>query len=299
MLKTARIFTKIFLSNAIIGLFAVIVISFLFYFLIRNALIGRTIDQLASVNTLKEEQIDSYFNQHQKDLTFLFTHDFFLEHFHSVKNAELTVSTFPSEVGAEIQSIRSIYDFEEIIVINNDKEIVYSATGKEFGIPDVVGSLSNEVDSFHWIDASVQAGTNKTLLLYIIPLKPKQQSMGFIIVRENFSKVERLLLENAGMGKTGESYLVGPEGKLRSASRFFPELPPLSIQVAQQPADADHIRTDYRGEKVISFSRKLTNGACGEVPQLPDPGDDHRRCIDRPRVSSNLECHFEARVVPA
>lgn len=135
-----RIFTRIFLSNAVIGLFSFVVISIVFFFLIRNALIDRTLDQLESVNTLKAQQIDNY--------------------------------------------------------------------------------LRNNTD---------------------------------------FSTIQEMLFENTGMGSTGESYIVGPDNKLRSASRFFPNRPPNTIEVDIPLAGPDHTRTDYRGKKVISFSRPLEN----------------------------------------
>lgn len=238
-MRTNSIFTKIFLSNAIIGLFALMVISVSFYFLIRNALIERTFDQLASVNTLKEEQIDSYFRQHQKDLQFLFTHDFFLEH-------------FPGDLGSEIDSIRSIYDFKEISVIGLDINTIYSTSGKAFVDKEFITSFGPT--RFRYVDASE---SDHTKLLYVISIPGR----GYIVVEENFSKVEKLLLENAGMGSTGESYLVGPDNKLRSASRFFPDRPPLTIQVDSVSTNPDHLRRDYRGEQVISFARSLENNS--------------------------------------
>lgn len=205
-MRTTRIFTRIFLSNAIIGLISVITISIIFYFLIRSALVERTLDQLNSVNTLKEEQIDTYFIQLEKDLKFLLTVD------HE----------------REFDSIRSTFDFKEIKIID--------------------GSF----DRFTYVDSSEDGHTK---LLYILPIGNKK----CVVVEENFRKVEKLLLENAGMGSTGESYLVGPDNKLRSASRFFPERPPLTIQLDDEPTGPDHIRTDYRGTKVISFARPLIN----------------------------------------
>jgi two-component system NarL family sensor kinase len=143
-MRTTSIFTKIFLSNAIIGLFSLVTISTIFYFLIRDALIERTFDQLESVNTLKARQIDNY----------LFD-----------KNA--------------------------------------------------------------------------------------------VVSEEDFSKIQSMLLENTGMGSTGESYIVGADNKLRSASRFFPDRPPQTIEYKNEGIGPDHIRTDYRGKKVLSFSRVL------------------------------------------
>lgn len=124
--------------NVIIGLSLVMIISVIFYFVVRNALIQRTLHQLESVNALKASQIEN-----------------------------------------------SIGNKEDIIV---------------------------------------------------------------------------LLLNNPGMGSTGESYIVGPDNKLQSPSRFFPDAAPGTIELKEQ-ADADHIRLDYRGKKVISFSTRLRNNS--------------------------------------
>jgi two-component system NarL family sensor kinase len=149
-MRSKGIFAKIFLSNAIVGLFSVITISIIFYFLIRNALIERTLDQLEAVNTLKAKEVDNYFL---------------------------------------------------------DK--------------------------------------------------------GNVIVDEDFSKIQLMLLENTGMGSTGESYLVGPDNRLRSVSRFFPERSPQTIEAPERSTDVDHIRVDYRGMKVLSFSKDLQNPSLG------------------------------------
>ncbi|HMJ68412.1 MAG TPA: ATP-binding protein [Cyclobacteriaceae bacterium] len=256
-MNTTRIFTKIFLSNAVIGTFAVITISVIFYFLIRNSLIDRTVDQLASVNTLKAEQIDSYLNQHKKDLTFLFTHEFFLEHFDKAKGP-LTIANFPEEVSAEIVTIRSIYSFIGISFVDPQMNMIVSTSMDAIDLQKIFGD-SVRADGFHWIDASGILGSDSTVLLYVIPIIRFEKHLGFIVVTENFGKVEQLLLENAGMGATGESYLVGQDNSLRSASRFLPGREPLTIKITTARSDADHIRVDYRGQRVISFSRELNN----------------------------------------
>jgi signal transduction histidine kinase len=280
-MKATRIFTKIFLSNAVIGTFAVITISVIFYFLIRNSLIDRTIDQLASVNTLKEEQIDSYLNQHKKDLTFLFTHDFFLEHFDDVKTP-LSAAAFPPEVRTEIESIKSIYNFDEISFVDPAMTVVASTSGSPIDTRKIFRDTA-VVKEFKWIDASDALGSERTVLLYVVPIVRMGRLLGFVIVKENFDKVERLLLENAGMGATGESYLVGPDNALRSASRFLPERGPLTIKISPPKVSPDHIRLDYRGQRVISFSRPLGNPELGwkiyteiDVKEAMDPVDKFR-----------------------
>jgi signal transduction histidine kinase len=46
-----------------------------------------------------------------------------------------------------------------------------------------------------------------------------------------YQKIKKILLERAGMGTSGESYVVGEDFKLRSQSRFFPNTTPFQITV--------------------------------------------------------------------
>jgi len=144
-MSTTRIFTKIFLSNAIIGLFSVITISFISYFLMRSALEERTLYQLESVNALKAQQVENYLH-----------------------------------------------------------------------------------------------------------------GRGDVVTTDALQEIQKMLLENMGMGSTGESYIVGPDNLLITASRFFPDRSPNTIQV-RDTISSDHIRIDYRGKRVISFSLPLEN----------------------------------------
>jgi signal transduction histidine kinase len=71
------------------------------------------------------------------------------------------------------------------------------------------------------------------------------------------------------MGGTGESYLVGEDMRMRSVSRFFPSKLPRSISVRltklglPDTLDDNHIITDYRGERVVSYYRKLSTPLLG------------------------------------
>ena len=77
-------------------------------------------------------------------------------------------------------------------------------------------------------------------------------------------EVTKIVQEYTGMGKTGESYIVGADFRLRTPSRFYPQQAPqntLAITHATQKAFAGEegfaITTDYRQEQVLSVFRKL------------------------------------------
>lgn len=71
--------------------------------------------------------------------------------------------------------------------------------------------------------------------------------------------IQQILLERTGMGNTGETYLVGPDFKLRSASRFFPNKSPYTIEATTESVKnafnnvfKNGIYKDYRNIPVYS-----------------------------------------------
>ncbi len=97
--------------------------------------------------------------------------------------------------------------------------------------------------------------------------KDKKATIGFISNTSNGRKIEvidygdiqKILLERTGMGESGETYLVGKDFRMRSASRFFPDKIPYDIPVktegvisALKGVNGRGIFVDYRGIPVYS-----------------------------------------------
>ncbi|HEV8515722.1 MAG TPA: ATP-binding protein, partial [Cyclobacteriaceae bacterium] len=111
---------------------------------------------------------------------------------------------------------------------------------------------------------------DSTVLVYVMPFILNEQK-GYIVVKEKFQRIQQLLMERTGMGGTGESYLVGEDFRMRSSSRFFPTKLPRTISVRKVASDLpdtlsnNHIITDYRGERVVSYYRKLSTPHLGWI----------------------------------
>ena len=83
--------------------------------------------------------------------------------------------------------------------------------------------------------------------------------------QKELSKLEYILQEHTGMGETGETYIVGSDHKMKTKSRFFPSKNPEEIEVNTLAitegllnSEGYGIIEDYRGEKVISYYRKIS-----------------------------------------
>ena len=258
-----KIFNKIFISHAAIGFFSLGVLSFIFSFILQDALIQRTVDQLSSINILKKNQIDNYFLRIQRQFEFLLTHNLSFKQGDSRGGDGSNLKQFQSKFNQEIIAIRDLNDFDGIVVLDSTGREIFSTSSNV--LPFDIASDHQFLlrDKFSVLDLSDKTPSDSTLLVYVVPFTLGRQT-GCIVVKENFQRIQQLLVERTGMGGTGESYLVGQDLRMRSASRFFPAKLPRSISVGKTASEfpdtlsSKHIITDYRGERVVSYYRKLS-----------------------------------------
>jgi two-component system NarL family sensor kinase len=239
-----KIFAKLFLSHTAVGLFAVVTISLIFYLVMRDALIQRTVDQLSSINILKKNQIEDHFIQTEKKIRFVL----------------LSLASDDGKYAErKITDLVRTYEFDNVTIVDSNKKVIYTA-----GVDSISSEMLSKITlanniSFKIVDVSI----HEPLLLYVVPV-PFRNQPAYMIVKEDFGKIQRLLQVTTGMGNTGESYLVGADHRMRSVSRFMPEKSPMSITVETKAVSdifsgvsGGNIIRDYRDVKVLSFYRML------------------------------------------
>ncbi len=92
----------------------------------------------------------------------------------------------------------------------------------------------------------------------------KKTEAGLCIKLLEGEVVTPILQERTGMGRTGETYLVGSDGRLRSVSRFFPETPYYTIkcntygyQKGMLGENGSSVYPDYRGINVFGSYEQI------------------------------------------
>jgi two-component system NarL family sensor kinase len=263
-----KIFTKLFFSYTTVILIAIMGLSFFFYVLIGDVLLQRTQDQLASVNFLKKQLVESYFLRSRQNLEELQLENKFL-HIHDELLHTSVQNTQRINDLSEIDSIRRLYDFEDLYMFDDQYVQLYSTFNKTLSKPildHIDSAVRQRPNDIQLVDASHFAPDRLTLVYYYVPIITNNQRVCIVLVQENMSKIQKVLLEATGMGSTGESYLIGSDYNMRSLSRFFPERSPGSIHVNTEAArrafkelNGSSIQDDYRGIKVLSIYRKIEN----------------------------------------
>jgi signal transduction histidine kinase len=266
-MRNFRIFTKLFFTHSAVGLFALITLSVIFYNLLRDALIERTLDQLSSINILKKELVENYLFRSQQNLEALQVENKFLAIYHELLEHHATAQT--NRDIADIGNLQKLFDFKNLHVFDTHHRQLFSTDEEMY--PDgllsrIDSAISKDPANIRIIDASAHALGDETLLFYYVPIKEENNLVGIVLVQENFKKIQTILLETTGMGSTGESYIVGGDYRMRSTSRFFPDTLPGLIDVKTMAVEnlfrgqpGAGLLKDYRGVSVLSAYRLIEN----------------------------------------
>lgn len=263
----ARILTKLFLSHSTLGLLTATAISFIFYTVLSEALIQRTLDQLSSINILKRDLVESYFFRSQQNLEALQVENKFTKIYHNLK--EPPAITGEDHDLTDIENLCRLYNFKNIHVFDTHHKQLFSTDEEMYPeglLTRIDSAVSIEPDRIRIIDASHHSPDHQPVLFYYVPILEGEELIGIVLVQENFRKIQTILLETTGMGNTGESYIVGYDFTLRSTSRFFPDSLPGLIGVDTEAArntlkggSGQGIIKDYRNVSVLSAYRNIQN----------------------------------------
>lgn len=137
------------------------------------------------------------------------------------------------------------FEFEDALLLDTRGNVVYSAyKGVDLGTNVLTGPYrrgelgeayekalgSNAVDYVGVTDFGDYQPADEPTAWMMSPIGQSGRVEGVLALQFPISKINRLMTadkqwEKAGMGKTGESFLVGPDGLMRSDSRMFLENP--------------------------------------------------------------------------
>lgn len=264
---------KIVLYFVIVSVSAIAVVSTYSFNNSKKALLDRTFDQLTSVRVVKKDQIEQFFSDRIREIDLFSDIDFegwgkadFNKGFSDRKLANLI---YYLKSGGYYEGIF----FERIdnsvmhIDFSRDDAPIFSETAGENG--RLLGLLFNQTrDSCNFIihDYVVDPATGAPRMFITGSISGDYKSPDVkMAVEISISAINAIMLEQNpkdGLGNSGESYLIGNDLLMRSASRFQTgSIMQTKVNTeAAQDAFGDLTGTkvieDYRGIQVLSsFSR--------------------------------------------
>ncbi len=266
---SGKLQTKLLVSFAGIGVFALLLVSFYSFYLAKEALLFRTFEQLTSAREAKRENIEDFINNKLDGAELASSSAAMNQVITELeKNLNLEVNIKPINIflkGGDYQSVSVIFDttryaygyFNDSIRFTDQVPLglhahfvqIYDTMrkSKHSAVFDYVNYrdtlLLTMADSTFYEDGTIRA---------IVALTIGVQSIDKIMISHKTI---------AGLGTTGETYLVGADTYMRSSSKFQPnsvmqvQVNTKAVEQALNGQENTLITQDYRGTSVLnSFS---------------------------------------------
>ncbi|KKL82875.1 hypothetical protein LCGC14_1980390 [marine sediment metagenome] len=267
---------KITLVLAIAVFTFFLIVPFISYRAYKSALKEEVFNHLVTTRDLLKLQIWNYFNQRYGDIDTLSRNPVISQGFARLTDAFHTYGLETSQ----FQKIKNLYQplmehyvsdygYANIFFIHKDGDIIYSIMKEEFvGSNLLTGEFKNSgiarifkrgLEDVSFGDYTWNNRINDYTAYFAAPVYNVDELSGVLIIEIPFLHLDTMLTQRAGLGQTGEMFLVGEDGLMRSNSRFSVEPTILKKEVdteATREAFDGYVGTkiidDYRGVSVLS-----------------------------------------------
>ena len=249
------------ISTAIVGLYS--------YDKARKALIDRTFEQLISLRTEKQNRLKGFFNQRINDISSI-------AGLFSTENQSSSITkdkNFLKYLNGYLQASKS---YTHLMLMNSDSSLITLDYSKDSQHPIESQSTPNQALIYFFEQYKNQTNPFITELhpglnhhfssvLVCAPYQINQQH-GILLLEVSAASINNIMFENNpynGLGKTGETYLVGKDYLMRSNSRFKKDAPynisvkTVGVEEAFRNKTGTKKIRDYRNIPVFSSFSKV------------------------------------------
>ena len=268
---------KIILNYLLLGLVSIIIIASYSFYTAKNALMERTFEQLTSVRTYKKNQIEQFFKDRCRDIQLLSVSNDVKYISNIFENSNIKVNILINDefdyLKFVTQFLDSTFYFKKLIIIknqslvlnislsNNNKTIINVDDLKNYPLTELINEINDNKKTVILQDFIKNKYTLKNEMYLGCKIPDKNSNSGIIIAEISYEAINNIMFENNphnGLGKSGESYLVGSDYFMRSNSRFYKnslmerEVKTKSTLNAHSNKSGTQIIKDYRNIDVLS-----------------------------------------------
>jgi len=246
------------------------------YTAFKLAIKEKTFNHLITTRELLVDQIENYFNERLGDVNVLAENPSTMQALslfaHAFKSSGIKSSEY-TEIADIYQPLMnhyvSNYGYTNIFLVDVYGDVIFSAKEDEYTGINLLTTENSLLKIAHifkkgMVDTSFDDYTwhhdeSDFVAYFASPLYDNKVLLGVLVTEIPFSHLDDILSRRKGLGETGEMYLVGKDGFMRSNSRFS-EKPTILDKKVDTEATRDafsgntdtQIIDDYRGVPVLS-----------------------------------------------
>ncbi|MBW1785247.1 MAG: cache domain-containing protein [Deltaproteobacteria bacterium] len=191
-------------------------------------LTAQVFDQLQGLRETKKNNITAFFKERERDLNVLCD---IVEKFKTETGPEWT----PQKMESFFSKYIDEYEYHDLFIIHPDGDVLYSVAGEaDYGTNMITGPYADSnlgklvrkvirSRSFGMADFAPYAPSGNEPAAFVAEPVLKEKQVDLVIALQlSIEAINAIMMERTGLGKTGETYLVGPDMLMRSDSFLDP-----------------------------------------------------------------------------
>lgn len=265
---------KLIFTFLILSITPLIIFAFVSINMAKNSMQTQAFNQLESVRAIKKSEITSYISSLKANLKILQSDPYAIEAFKAFNQASSANGIKNQQwINAEKNyakrfiNINKINAWYDVFFINLNGDIVFTAAKESDLGKNIIQSSLNESSLGDVFNKALNNNSSKVSISDFKPYPPSNnEPAGFMMVRLNdttnthigyvalqfpLNKVNDIMQQRVGMGKTGETYLVGEDKRMRSDSYLDPKehsvIASFAGNVANNGVDTDAVDAAFKG----------------------------------------------------
>jgi len=233
-MKRISITEKLILYFVCLGLVVIIIIGSFTYYSAKKALLNRTFDQLISLRLEKKNRIEQFFIDRDRDISIISKSEESSKIIDILNSEALTVDKIKKlQVNSNLSKFISSYGYYHKLYIVNKKEYVFTINSPQYELCNYTDfQIHSNLKLNQFCEEIKKSGktiiqdiSKTTQYIYIgTPIvNESKEIQGYVVLEIPLTAINKIMFgysENNGLGKSGETYLVGNDYLMRSNSRF-------------------------------------------------------------------------------
>ncbi|MBE9115508.1 HAMP domain-containing protein [Lusitaniella coriacea LEGE 07157] len=243
----------------------------------REALKEEAFNRLSVAASLKEQEIDRWFEDQERN--FFITTQFpeVKEQLQTLLNKQTPPENYQrayEQLSAHLKDVAKVSpNFSEIFILDRANRTLVSTNSNREGQYTVAGNFT--YFDFEQIDSGmpippifyVSPATGKTTVTFAAPLRNAQgERVGAILAHLNLDRIDRIVRAGTGLGESSETYLIGSLvtasdfiSKSETQTKEFPDgVSSAGIDAAMQGGSGSQLYLNYNGVPVVGVYRWLS-----------------------------------------
>lgn len=223
---------KLLITFLLIGLIPALTIGYIASYSASSAIEGEVFAKLIAVRDIKKTQLESYFSEREGDIQMLSRTIKTTLDLRSIDSASVSAH----DNHAYFEKFINVYGYYDFFLIDSSGDVFYSAakeadyqtnllTGpyNDSGLASLFKQVTKD-NAFGIYDFTRYAPSNNEPAAFIaLPITNNEGVSVVVALQLSIEKINQLMQQRAGMGETGESYLVGRDLLMRSDSFLSPD----------------------------------------------------------------------------